>query len=246
MKLMQQDPNDVFTGKVGNFSFSGTRPEKLGSTEYTLVTINQDMSGSTSGFSKELHQAMKEVVDACKKSPRAEFLMIRYVRFNGNIEEVFGFTPVNSIDMSQINEVQSSGTTALNDTVFASAMITTAYAKTLADQYYSVNAIEVTITDGIDVGSLHTVGEVKNALQKGVKDEVLESTLNILIGVNTSNAQVKNALNQFQQDTGMDQYVDIQDATASELAKMAKFISKSISSQSQSLGTGGKSQTFTF
>ena len=66
----------------------------------------------------------------------------------------------------------------------------------------------------------------------------------ILVGVNAGH--YGSALQRFQQDVGIDQYVDVADATAQRLAKLADFVSRSISAQSQSLGTGGPSQALNF
>ena len=52
MKLM--DANTMQTTQIANFAFSGVRPDKLGSTEFTLVTLVIDKTGSVSGFGKQL------------------------------------------------------------------------------------------------------------------------------------------------------------------------------------------------
>jgi hypothetical protein len=49
-------------------------------------------------------------------------------------------------------------------------------------------------------------------------------------------------LENFKNEAGIDQYINIGKADANTLAKLADFISKSISSQSQSLNSGGPSQ----
>ena len=238
--------NDMITGKVGNFSFSGVRPEKLGSTEYTLFNLNVDVTGSVSGFEAQLLNAVKQVIEACKKSPRADFILMRYAQFNYDVKEVYGFVPVTSIDTNTLTVPTCTGATALYDAIFTGAKATNEYAKVLADQYFQVNAISATVTDGDDNQSIHTTDEVRKEIVKGVTDEILESNMTILIGVNTQQSYMKNKLDQCKNDMQLDQYVDIQDADATSLAKMAKFISQSVSSQSQSLGTGGKSQLLTF
>ena len=50
----------------------------------------------------------------------------------------------------------------------------------------------------------------------------------------------------FKHEAGFQQFVSIKKATEKELAKLGGFISKSISSQSQALGSGGVSQSLTF
>ena len=53
-------------------------------------------------------------------------------------------------------------------------------------------------------------------------------------------------LTDFSKTAGFTQYVELGNANAATLAKLADFVSRSISSQSQSLGTGGPSQSLTF
>ena len=42
----------------GNFSFTAQRLDRLGATEYTLVSIVVDVTGSTIGFEDALHTAL--------------------------------------------------------------------------------------------------------------------------------------------------------------------------------------------
>jgi hypothetical protein len=53
---------------------------------------------------------------------------------------------------------------------------------------------------------------------------------------------LKSYLDAFKRDAALDEYISAGDATAARLAKLAAFVSQSISSQSQALGTGGPSQ----
>jgi hypothetical protein len=60
----------------------------------------------------------------------------------------------------------------------------------------------------------------------------------VLIGINVNEPVVAKALSDFKIDANLSSYVSVSDASASALAKVAKFVSKSISAQSQSLGSG--------
>ena len=80
----------------------------------------------------------------------------------------------------------------------------------------------------------------KEEFTKARTSEKLESLISILIGINVGNYGQE--LQDYQQKTGMDHYIDVGDATPRKLAKLAAFVSQSISSQSQALGTGGPSQ----
>ena len=78
------------------------------------------------------------------------------------------------------------------------------------------------------------------------KSEALESILSILVGVNVNDPSVSQWLKALHQNAGFTQYVELGDAKAATLAKLADFISRSISAQSQALGTGGPSQSLSF
>lgn len=67
----------------------------------------------------------------------------------------------------------------------------------------------------------------------------------VLVGVGNDPA-IQSLLKQFKDEAGLDQYVNMGDATPNNLAKLAAFVSKSISSTSQALGTGSPSQPLTF
>lgn len=77
-----------------------------------------------------------------------------------------------------------------------------------------------------------------------VKEEKLESHITILIGVNMTSSQAY--LDKVKTSSGLTQMINAGDADEKTLAKLAQFVSKSISSQSQSLGSGGPSQTISF
>ena len=236
--------NNMQAGKVGNFGFSGVRPDKLGSTEYTLVTLVTDKTGSMMGFEQALLDAKIAVVGACQKSPRAEFLLMRNTEFNVDVDEIHGFVELATIDASQYQRPDCGGMTALFDATFAAAAATNEYARTLSDQDFSVNGIVFVITDGADCSSVQTPKSVAAEVLRGVQNEWIESLSVVLIGVNA--AACRTQLEDFQVGAGLTQYVDAGDATPQRLANLADFVSRSISSQSQALGTGGASVALVF
>ena len=64
-KMNNNDDNMEFNIPIvggGAFNFSATKPETLGATEYTLVTITVDISGSVIPFSKELLETVKTAI----------------------------------------------------------------------------------------------------------------------------------------------------------------------------------------
>src|SRR5690606_35763681 len=138
------------------------------------------------------------------------------------------------------------GMTALYDAVYNSLQAVNAYGKSLTENDFDVNAIVITITDGVDNRSAMTVESVKNELHNAVKSESLESMVSILVGVNVTDPTVGRHLRDFHVEAGLSQYVELGDAKAATLAKLASFVSRSISAQSQALGTGGPSKSLSF
>jgi uncharacterized protein YegL len=247
-KLMTDtmDTGIQLSGAAGSsFQFSAVKIENLGSTEYTLVTIAVDISGSISGYEKEIESCLRAAIEACSKSPRAENLLLRVIRFDDKVEEVHGFILLNAVDFADY-VIQARGMTALFQATYESLASTLHYAESLVDQDFNVNGIMFVITDGMDNRSKETpttIAQLKDAASRGEK---IESMLTVLIGINVPDPTTAAYLATFERDAKFDQFVDAGTATKETLAKLAAFVSKSISSQSQSLGTGGASQTLVF
>ncbi len=229
----------------GAFQFSAVRPEDLGAAEYTLVSVVTDVTGSVSGFEKTLRTAVIDAVHACGKSPRSDNLLLRFSTFSTKIDEVHGFKTLRQIDpQKDYGPFRCSGGTALYDAVRESISATSEYAKVLTDNDFDVNGIIFIITDGMDNSSRHNRTDIADAIRRVKRDEFLESLLVILIGVNADDCS--QWLDEFHREAELSQYVDIRDFDVTKSAKLAEFISKSTSMQSQSLGTGGPSQPLTF
>lgn len=245
---------------TGNYAFSATRIADLGASEYTLVTIVVDVSGSTITFRDEMEKCLKQVLRSCKygsgasnnsQNARSDNLMIRLVIFATQIEEIHGFKLLANCNEADYDGILSKShhigaTTALYDATVNGIEAECVYGRDLIKQDFSANGIIVVITDGLNNEGVFTANTVKQKLIQGVTNETLESMVSILIGVNITDQAVSAALQQFQVEGGLSQYVDVGKADEKTLAKLANFISKSISSQSQSLGTGGPSKALTF
>jgi len=246
MPRLNDDSMENF-GNIGTYGFSGTRLDDLSATEFTLVNLAVDVSGSVTHFSAELEKCVKEVIRACQLSPRADNLMIRLVKFQDHMEEVHGFKLLDKINLDDYNGIfRCGGGTALYDTVINTMDATTAYAKSLMSNDFQCNALTVVLTDGEDNMSKFGKQGVHDSLQKAVTSEALESLVSILVGVNVQNSNIASYLNDFQKEAGFTQYVELDNADSKTLAKLAKFVSKSISAASLSLGTGGPSKSLSF
>lgn len=227
-----------------SFQFSAIKPDELESTEYTLVTIVVDESGSVAGFSNDLLNMLNKIIEACKKNPRSENLMVRVVSFNDNLREIHGFKPLEDIDPSSYS-LMCGGMTALYDATFSAVGATVAYSNKLMNNDFDVNGIVFIITDGCDNVSSSGPNMIKEEVEKSKRGEVIESLITVLIGINTTDAQVVGMLDVFKNEADLTQFVNVGEATPSKLAKLGGFISKSISSTSQTLGSGKVSQQST-
>lgn len=230
-----------------HYGYSATRIEELGATEYTVATIVCDVSGSTASFRFDMESAITRIVQACKYSPRADNLLLRLVVFDDTLSEVHGFKLLENCNLADYGGVlRPGGSTALYDATENAVSSVINYGQKLSAGDFSANAILFVITDGMDNASKLPAKKVKEALSKAVTGEALESVISILIGVNVRDQAVGRHLRQFHNEAGFTQYVELDQADAKMLARLAEFVSQSISAQSQALGTGGPSQPLVF
>lgn len=233
-------PNDPY-------GYSAVGLEKLGATEYTVVGLAQDVSGSVGPFKDPMEKCLQTIVEACKHSKRADNLLIRRADFDDAMHEIHGFRLLPEIKPDEYNgSIQIGGSTALFDTTKNMIESIADYGKRLADQEFAVNGILFVVTDGCDNVSKCGMIDCKNAFAAATQAENLESLVSVLIGVNISDATVKQHLEDFSKTAGFTQFVDMGAATKEKLARLADFVSKSISAQSQALGSGGPSKPLTF
>jgi uncharacterized protein YegL len=224
-------------GAAGTFTFSAVRPDQLENTSYSLVTIVLDKSGSVASYRDDLLKAIKAIADACKKDPMAESLIIRVIEFDDSVHEIHAFKPQGDININDYDKyLQCGGMTSLYDAVFNAIGATNTYATSLSGLDMEVNGVVFIVTDGEDNMSKKTPNSIKQEVEKAIKGEHIASLTTILVGVNTGG--ISSYLQQFQIDAKLDQYVDMGDATPQKLAKLAAWVSKSISSVSSSLQQG--------
>ena len=232
---------------TGSYGYSAVGLEKLGASEYTLAVIVCDVSGSVSGFKHEMERAIQEVVKSCRYSPRSHNLMLRLVTFSDDLEETHGYKLLEDCKPEDYDDILTiRNVTALYDAAENAIAAAVDYGKRLTAEDYLVNAAVYVITDGCDNHSTLGPHQVAAVLSRAKQEEALESIVSILIGVNIQDHRVKDTLDAFHRDAGFSQFVSLPDATAKTLAKLAAFVSKSISSQSQALGSGGPSQPLKF
>lgn len=244
-KLMNQDTSVV--GKtISAFGFSGTKIENLTANGYTLADIEIDLSPSTSGFRKELEAALAAVVDSLNKSPRSENMLVRVETFDDTLKEVHGFVSLKDVKATDYKLKSHGGGTALYDSILCGIEAVGAYGEQLDKMEYDVNGVVFIVTDGAEnASSKASIAKIISSTEQIHKAEHLESLKVVLIGIGEQRS-VQSYLEQLKKDAKLDQYVWVGDASPSNLAKLADFISRSVSSASQSLGTGGASQNLDF
>lgn len=239
------DSDDMHQGQTGGrFGFSGVRTDKLGASNYTLADIVVDETGSTSTFADELKKMVKASVESLKKNSRSDNILVRVSTFStrhpNGVREIHGYLPLADIDVTMYDDIDPAGMTPLFDAAFSAVAASNAYGKMLKDDGYDVNSIIIVITDGDDTSSSFGPSRVAAEVDQAISGEVLESCITILIGVNAARFRAK--LETFRVEAKFDHYKDVADATPESLAKIGGFISQSVSSQSQSVGSGGPSQ----
>jgi uncharacterized protein YegL len=235
----------------GNFQFSAIRIDDLGASEYTLVTIICDISGSVAGYADELLNCIKSIVGACQKSARSENLLLRLLYFNQSIVEIHGFKDLKSIDINDYKPIQPDGMTALYDATFDGIGAALEFGKKLrARNYDDVNAVTFIITDGMDNRSKIAPKDIAAKVALAKKGEQIESSQTFLIALNDPNtgyaAEVTRYLSTFQAEAQIDKFIDVGDATKEALQHLAGWVSGSISSASQVVGSGAASQVLAF
>lgn len=251
MPVMNDDNSEMQAyNAVGGsrYGFSAKRIASLGASEYTLVDVAVDVSTSVAPFVDRIEACVLEVVKSCCLSPRADNLMLRVTAFNSTMVELHGYKPLSECNPDDYRgRFVASGMTALFDTAQNVIAAQAQYARDLVSNDFSANGIIFIITDGENTSTPSLgIPAVKAALVAAMQGEALESLVTVLIGVNVNEPRMRQYHQDFQTQAGLTQYVPIDDASEKKLAKLAAFVSKSISMQSQALGTGGPSQALSF
>lgn len=237
-RLMNDDMDTMTIPGGSNFQFSAVRPEKLDASEYTLVTLALDISGSVAPFKDDLLAMVRTIVYACKKHPRSENLVFRLLHFDNDVKEVHGFKLLNDIDPdNDYQPLDPRFMTALFDATYDAVGATLHYAEALLQQDLDVNGAIYIVTDGDNNHSRMTAGMVGDLIKKARQNEDITSLVTILVGLNLQNPKTKKNLEDFKEEACLDQFVDAGEATPQKLAKLANFVSQSISSTSQALHT---------
>lgn len=243
MPLFDNDSMEqkIISGSSG-FQYSATRPDKLGETDYTLVTIAIDFSYSTIDFTSSLLKMLKFCLEACMSNPRKRNILVRVICFSDTVREIHGFVPLTSIKIDDYEEFKPDGFTALFDAVYSSVGATLDYAKDLFDEEFdSINAVCYCVTDGMNNRGTATPKMIRDKIRNALKCEELSSFEMVLVQLRdpkNPNPKADMELKKFREEAEIESFIDVKDVKSETLAKLGNIISKSISSHSNSTQTG--------
>jgi len=232
--------------KTQNFEFSHVDLNELVDTEYTLVDLHLDTSGSVSGFESQLAKMVETSILALSKSPRSQNLLVRVCTFNSRTDEYHGYKllkHINSGDYSQL--VRAGGSTSLLDSLVNGLESQSNFGKQLQDMHYDANGIIILITDGCENTSRLNYTDLTRSLTDARRTENLESNQVICVYINEGDPGVQKNIDKLRA-AGITDFIEAGNMSEKTLAKLANFITSSVSSSSQALGTGGPSQLLTF
>lgn len=246
MPKFASDSGSLQKFNAGHFGFSAASPDELEAQEYTLVVVASDRSTSTSGFQNEMEACVKEIVGACQKSPRADNLMIRFLAFDDDHEEVHGYKLLGNIVVDDYDgTLAPQGMTACHDTVIDGLESIENYGEQLSESDFDCNAILFVTTDGMDNRSTFEPHHIAERRKKILQGEHVQGLITVLVGVNITEPEVSRCLKQLEAEGEFDRYIELKDASRDTLAKLANFVSTSVSSHSQALSQGLKSTNIT-
>jgi hypothetical protein len=251
-RLMPQSDEDVINiPGPGTFTFSAKKIDTLtGATEYTLVTIVIDVSGSVQHFAGGLLDCVKSIVRSCKDHARSENLLIRFLTFNDDVIEIHGFRDLETLKPDEYEELNPNGFTALFDATYDGVGATVEYAKRLTAMDYDTNAVTFIITDGLNNRGMITPKQIKEKIEKALGSEEIISYLTLLVGLHDPAVQWSNevevSLKKFKEEANLSEYLSIGEASPEKLAKLANWASESVSSTSNALHHKTPSQVLQF
>lgn len=227
--------------------YSTTVMDQITANEYTIATLIIDKSGSVASYASQLEESVSIAVERLKKHVRAQYILLRVLYFNRVIEEIHGFKLLDSINPKDYSgTIHPAGSTNIYEAFGTSIEATEREAQRLIDaKEITTNAWIMVITDGYqNESSFFSPTSIKAKLEGMVTDEKVESVYSILVGVNSDASGITKALEDLKDEVGFTQYLSINDFINNKEA-LAGLIVVSLSSQSQSVNSGGPSKQIT-
>jgi hypothetical protein len=233
----------------GGMQFSPAKLELCKASKFTLGGVALDSTSSVSDFKQGLEDMLVKCVEGCCNNPLKDSMLMRLIEFNTSLpdglREINGFDPVLAIDTSKFaGSIQPAGATPLFKATYNLIHSIKEQGKILIGEGYNVNGIAFIITDGDNNSERQfTPAMIRELIESVRTEEALESLVTILIGINVDDPHMAASLDTFHREAGLTHFVKMNDVSAKGLAKLGGFISRSISSTSQAIATGGMSQS---
>lgn len=248
-KLLGKTPMEAHD-LIQQYKYTGQPMDKLGGSKYTLVTLALDMSPSIEEFVPDMEQMCGTIIKACQRDPNKESIMFRFTGFHEKVLELQGFTELRHYDPDQFQgAIKVGNSTALFEATYEAILATDNYGEELVNADCMCNAVLFILTDGKNMINGHASPNLISQKIKEIRaDEgarTVESINTILVGA-SDRPDVTDALERFQKTAELAQFVRMGEANESNLANLGNFVSQSVSSTSQALGSGGPSAPLSF
>jgi len=239
--------NLISTITAGGFGFGHVPITDDLDNENMLGIISVDDSGSISPFARDIENMLTTVTQMNQSLPTKNKIMQRVTKFGNQVHEVHGIQPVDQIDVTKYNGIiKAGGLTALRDAIMDALEVSEKFCGDLIKQDYDATACIFIITDGCENNSAkcRSNAAVKAKIDALRVDEYAFTSqpIIVLIGINVKDQFVKDQLDTFSKECGIDKFIAMEDATKSSLGKLAGLISQSFSSKSQNVTSKNVSQ----
>jgi len=244
MPLLADDTLDPSTTR-SKFGFTHVPLDSLTGTQYVLVRLSYDTSGSTSGFTAQTLKLIRTVVEGLRLNPATlDTVLLSICEFNSSLSEVHGFVPVRSIDPAHYQEPVAGGCTVLYDSMLSSWEALATLGKDMVQQDFDVALVNIHITDGIDVGSRYLPRNSADLKATLIRQEQYSTVTSVLLGINVEDAEVKRFLSDLKSTGAFDHYESVDDASPESISKLVGIIVSTSVSASQSFGQTNAQTTF--
>lgn len=230
----------VSTVTTSGFNFGHVPIADTFDQENMIGMIAVDDSGSVSSFRNELEKMLMTVTEMNQKLPTKNKIMQRVTLFGNDVQELHGLQLVDQIDPKDYKgKITCGGMTALRDAVLDALEASEQFCRQMVDADYDATACIFIITDGCENNSYKCRSNkvLADKIKKLRTDEGVFTSppIIILIGINVAEQSIKDELDKFAKECGIDKFISAEDATPSTLGKLAGLISQSFSSKSQNV-----------
>lgn len=212
-----------------NYNFGNFNPDDVEVEDTINVQFVVDVSGSVTGYVKELNSGLNEFVERMQKSHVADKVFVSVVVFNHKIEVLTGYQPISQVQTFDFGKYID-GTTALYGGTRVALENALNYREGLENAGVNCKTLVFVMTDGGDNEPRQgSASDVKKIIDNLLQEERnFASFETMLFGINKNE---ETEFNNAAAAMGIKNVVTI-DNTADEIKKMINFISSSVSSAS--------------